>query len=242
MLGMPAARPSIAAETVPEYSTSSPMFGPWFTPEITQFGPWGISAPRASSTQSVGVPSTWKPPSERRWARSGRCRVRECDVPLCSRSGATTVTCPTVAHTSASSAIPGARMPSSLETRIRRGVVMSLLHDPAGVPGECACHAPGIAPGAEMAARPVDRRNVDGNDPEPGAQGIQQEVRFVLIAIPCRLDALGDLARKGPEPRLRVPHRLPPDARRQRGREPVGEAAGDGHSLVPLHQLALGHA
>src|SRR5258705_10292320 len=66
MLGMPAASPSIAAETVPEYNTASPMFGPWFTPEITQFGPWGISAPRASSTQSVGVPSTWKPPSERR--------------------------------------------------------------------------------------------------------------------------------------------------------------------------------
>src|SRR5437868_9342021 len=29
---------SIAAATVPEYRTSSPMFGPWFTPEITMSG------------------------------------------------------------------------------------------------------------------------------------------------------------------------------------------------------------
>ena len=45
-------------------------------------------------TQSVGVPSTWNAPSGRRVARSGRCSVSECDVPLCSRSGATTVTSP----------------------------------------------------------------------------------------------------------------------------------------------------
>src|SRR2546425_9119765 len=55
-------------------------------PEITKSGFSGLSMPMASNTQSVGVPSTWKAPSGRRVARKGRCNVRECDVPLCSRS------------------------------------------------------------------------------------------------------------------------------------------------------------
>src|SRR4051794_6942656 len=116
--GTPSVTASMAAATVPEYRTSSPMLGPWFTPENTKSGRSGISACMASMTQSVGVPSICQPPSGRRVGRSGRCRVREWEVPLCSRSGATTVTVPTSRHTSASSASPGARMPSSLVTRI----------------------------------------------------------------------------------------------------------------------------
>ena len=72
-------------------------------------------------TQSVGVPSICQAPSGRRAGRSGRCSVSECEVPLCSRSGATTVTFPTSRQTSASSASPGARMPSSLVTRMFMG-------------------------------------------------------------------------------------------------------------------------
>ena len=92
MPGTPSITASIAAETVPEYSTSSPMFGPWLIPENTKSGRSGISACIASITQSVGVPSTCHAPSGRRCGRSGRCSVREWLVPLCSRSGATTVT------------------------------------------------------------------------------------------------------------------------------------------------------
>src|ERR1051326_1273843 len=94
------------------------MLGPWFTPENTNAGRSGISAPTARRTQSVGVPSTWKAPSWRRWGLSGRCRVSEWAVPLCSRSGATTVTFPTSRQASARSAMPGAWMPSSLLTRM----------------------------------------------------------------------------------------------------------------------------
>ena len=36
--GMPRKRPSIAAATVPEYSTSSPRFAPWLMPEISMSG------------------------------------------------------------------------------------------------------------------------------------------------------------------------------------------------------------
>src|SRR5262245_44449730 len=94
------------------------MLGPWLTPENTKSGRSGNKAPSASSTQSVGVPSTWYDPSGRRAGRRGRCIVRLWEVPLCSRSGAMTVTSPTVWHTSASRERPGARIPSSLETRM----------------------------------------------------------------------------------------------------------------------------
>ena len=52
----------MAADTVPECSTSSPMLGPWLTPENTQLGPSGMSAPIARRTQSVGS----RPPGTRR--------------------------------------------------------------------------------------------------------------------------------------------------------------------------------
>jgi hypothetical protein len=42
--GTPSVTASIAAATVPEYSTSSPMLGPWFTPENTKSGRSGMSA------------------------------------------------------------------------------------------------------------------------------------------------------------------------------------------------------
>ena len=64
--GTPSVTASIAAETVPEYNTSSPMLGPRFTPEKTKSGCSGMRAPRPSRTQSVGVPSTWNEPSCRR--------------------------------------------------------------------------------------------------------------------------------------------------------------------------------
>ena len=80
-----------------------------------------MSAWIASMAQSVGVPSICHAPSGRRAGRSGRCSVSECEVPLCSRSGATTVTLATSRQTSASSASPGARMPSSLVTRMFMG-------------------------------------------------------------------------------------------------------------------------
>src|SRR3954469_14420150 len=118
MPGTPKVTASIAAATVPEYRTSSPMLGPWLTPENTKSGRSGMSACSASMTQSVGVPSICQAPSGRRVGRSGRCKVSECEVPLCSRSGATTVTVPTFRHASASKAIPGASMPSSLLTRM----------------------------------------------------------------------------------------------------------------------------
>ena len=50
--------------------------------------------------RSVGVPSICHAPSGRRAGRSGRCSVSECEVPLCSRSGATTVTLATSRQTS----------------------------------------------------------------------------------------------------------------------------------------------
>src|SRR3990172_4635489 len=119
--GMPSDNPSIAAATVPANITSSPMLGPWLIPENTKSGRGSRSAPNASNTQSVGVPSTWNEPSGRLSGRSGRVSVSEWLVPLCSRSGATTVTVATVRHTSASRARRRARIPSSLLTRMFNG-------------------------------------------------------------------------------------------------------------------------
>src|SRR3546814_19975014 len=55
----PANVPSITAETVPEYVTSSAMFVPRFTPDrIRSGGVSFISLPTAIRTASVGVPVT----------------------------------------------------------------------------------------------------------------------------------------------------------------------------------------
>src|SRR5215471_11944712 len=117
--GTPSASPSIAAATVPEYSTSSPMFWPWFTPLSTKSGRSGINASSESMTQSVGVPSTCQRRSPRFTGRSGWCSVREWLVALCSRSGATTVTSPSGSAAVTRHSIPCAKMPSSFVTSRR---------------------------------------------------------------------------------------------------------------------------
>src|SRR6185312_10114015 len=74
----------------------------------------------ASSTQSVGVPSTAKRRGPSWRTRSGRVRVSEWLAPLCSCSGPTTQTSLLrLWATRASSLMPGASIPSSLQTRIR---------------------------------------------------------------------------------------------------------------------------
>ncbi len=118
--GMPISVPSKAAETVPEYVTSSPRLSPRLMPENRSFGRSSLS--RCSTpqfTQSVGVPSTdqrWGPMS---FARSGWCSVSECPAALLSWSGATVNTSPTVASDEASRSIPSEKMPSSLVTMMR---------------------------------------------------------------------------------------------------------------------------
>jgi hypothetical protein len=54
---MPRSVPSIAADTVPEYVTSSPRLAPLLIPETTSVGRRGRMPFTARFTQSVGVPS-----------------------------------------------------------------------------------------------------------------------------------------------------------------------------------------
>ena len=70
---------------------SSPMLGPLLIPETSRSGARSNIFPRATATQSVGVPSTAKRRWSRRLARSGRSRVRACETADCSRFGATTI-------------------------------------------------------------------------------------------------------------------------------------------------------
>ena len=68
--------------------------GPVIDAGEDEVGPLGHQRPSASRTQSVGVPSTWKEPSGRRGRPERPVHASGCgEVPLCSRSGATTVTC-----------------------------------------------------------------------------------------------------------------------------------------------------
>ena len=74
-------RPSMAAATVPEYSTSSPMFGPWLMPETTKSGGSGIKCAEAEEHAVGRRPVHLERAVGRRWARSGRCkreRVARC--------------------------------------------------------------------------------------------------------------------------------------------------------------------
>src|SRR5262249_57448103 len=116
--GRPSNVPSIAAETVPEYVTSSPRFEPWLMPETTSTGGSGNSPSTPRFTQSDGVPLTANRRSPNRSTRSGRWSVSACPTALCSRSGAITYTSPTDSSAPASTASPAACMPSSLVTRI----------------------------------------------------------------------------------------------------------------------------
>src|SRR5436190_15669718 len=97
------------------------MLVPRLTPDRTMSGLRSLSrCLTASSTQSVGVPSTANLVSLTSRARSGRVIDSEWPAPLWLNSGATTQTsldsCPA---TSASASRPGAWMPSSLVTRMR---------------------------------------------------------------------------------------------------------------------------
>ncbi len=51
--------PSIAAATVPEYSTLMPALAPELIPETIRSGGRSINSRIASLTQSAGLPSTW---------------------------------------------------------------------------------------------------------------------------------------------------------------------------------------
>src|SRR3954466_14758901 len=97
------------------------MLLPWLMPESTRStGRSLMTCWIASSTQSVGVPSTakWHSPSRR--MRKGRFRVSECPVPLWFISGATTQTSSLSWRAMRSSVLmPVALMPSSLATRMR---------------------------------------------------------------------------------------------------------------------------
>src|SRR5712664_2717059 len=97
---------------------SSPMLAPKLTPETTTSGVKSSSPVTAIWTQSVGVPLTKKKPLGALRTTSGRSSVSELEAPERSRSGATTVTSPSRSSAQASAAMPGAKYPSSLETRI----------------------------------------------------------------------------------------------------------------------------
>src|SRR5215510_1810553 len=96
-------------------------------PETTMSGRSGRIFVSASSTQSVGVPSTVKRRSPIWRARSGLVSVNECAVALCSEAGATTVTSPTASSALANATIPSAKYPSSFVTNIF-GIRLRHLH------------------------------------------------------------------------------------------------------------------
>src|SRR5690349_10974814 len=100
---------------------SSPRLAPRLTPDRTRSGRRrGMMWLTATSTQSVGVPSTAKRLGDSRRTWSGRRRVSEWAAPLCSTSGATTQTSRDSERATRSSTLsPGALMPSSLVTRMR---------------------------------------------------------------------------------------------------------------------------
>src|SRR4051812_9508174 len=108
------------------------MLAPKLTPDTTASGVKSRRPVTAMCTQSVGVPFTKKKPFGARRTESGRSRVSELEAPERSRSGATTVTSPRLFSASASSVMPGAKYPSSFETRIRtRGFYGLLILRPA---------------------------------------------------------------------------------------------------------------
>jgi len=69
------------------------MLEPQLIPDRISAGGWSFRMCRhAIITQSVGVPLTAKRRSSIWRSRKGEARVRECDAPDCSFSGATTQT------------------------------------------------------------------------------------------------------------------------------------------------------
>src|SRR6266702_360427 len=98
---------------------SSPMLAPRLMPEMIMPGSSSRSPVTARWTQSVGVPLTNRKPFPDLRTESGRSRVSELEAPLRSRSGATTMTSARGASASARIAMPGAKYPSSLLSRMR---------------------------------------------------------------------------------------------------------------------------
>src|SRR3954466_9850516 len=77
-------------------------------------------------TQSVGVPLTAKRFSAMARSRSGEVKVRECEAPDCSFSGATTQTSSDRLRAIFSATVsPGEWMPSSLVTRMRMDFLLA---------------------------------------------------------------------------------------------------------------------
>ena len=115
--------PSIAAATVPEYSTLIPAFEPELIPETIRSGGRGISSQIPSLTLSAGLPSTFQPrvvplTSSTCLTTRGESSVIECATPLCSIAGATTVTSPSRISSLRNARKPGANTPSSFVKRI----------------------------------------------------------------------------------------------------------------------------
>src|SRR4029453_15779268 len=100
---------------------SSPTLLPPLMPDRTRSGGWSRNRRlTASSTQSVGVPSTASRRLPTSLRRSGRRVVKEWLAPVCSCSAATTQTSfDNSRETFSSTLMPGDAMPSSLEIRIR---------------------------------------------------------------------------------------------------------------------------
>src|ERR1043165_7712984 len=121
--GTPETTPSIAADTVPEYGISLPMFGPVLMPETTRRGRSGASPRNANATQSEGEPSleyadSRVPGRVIAVTRSGRSSVLVCPAAVQFRLGAITHTSSTPLSARASALRPGESTPSSLVTRI----------------------------------------------------------------------------------------------------------------------------
>ena len=96
--------PSVAAETVPEYSRSTPTLAPALMPETTTSGRSVTRVDRASLTQSAGVPVTprpKKPWSRNSFTRRGAESVMAWPTADCSVTGATTATSCPAAHRAA---------------------------------------------------------------------------------------------------------------------------------------------
>ena len=118
MEGTPRIVPSRAAETVPEYVTSSPRLTPRLIPDTTSAGRPRNSFLTARLTQSVGVPLIENTCLPRCVMRSGLCSVRAWPIAFRSRSGATTQTSPSAFIAAVKACRPGDATPSSLVTRI----------------------------------------------------------------------------------------------------------------------------
>src|SRR6266581_3994408 len=121
---------------------SSPMFAPRLMPEMIMSGISSSNPVTARWTQSVGVPFTnWKPFADLR-TESGRSKVSELEEPLRSRSGATTVMLARPESASARIAMPGAKYPSSLLSRMRTfTLALWLLKDQSRIAGGAQVHA-----------------------------------------------------------------------------------------------------